>query len=49
MCIRHVEQLAGEIGERNVFCPAASYIEHMNGSGKAMPLGGLPMSREFLA
>ena len=29
----HVEQLAGKIGERNVFCPAslhatASYIEH---------------------
>ena len=30
---KHVEELAGKIGERNVFCPtalqaAASYIEH---------------------
>jgi hypothetical protein len=48
----HVEQLAGKIGERNVFRPkalqaAASYIEHQ-WELQAMPSSGLPMrSREF--
>jgi hypothetical protein len=48
----HVDHLAGEIGERNVFRPtalqaAASYIEH---EWEQQGWGGLPMtSREFLA
>jgi hypothetical protein len=50
----HVDHLAGEIGERNVFRPTAlqagRHTSSMNGNSKATPLGGLPMtSREFLA